>query len=237
MWFHTYDGNIRAFRPELGQFTGLLRDQVQSIRGWFVTEKISVPRPTGTNSTTVSIPPEVSKDYREYKLNDHRVFVNLAHFTWYEFRYVSKYRYWTPVFRLRIKIADANRSGEEVQVVKDGPNGRTFETTKVKVFFNHSVVMEFPPEYSNRPPSFQIDDPKYLSLPQSHEHHMRYGDSDKREGTVLCIMAEARDWKPGGESTSVSAINAALLWMVYHFDKFGENWGSRPEWSTSLWDR
>lgn len=192
-WFSTYTGN--NWTPKEG-YNGTFRDQIILLRKWFGLKKVRAGREEGTGL------------WREYKLRKQTIYVTVGSLSWDEYRRRnSSYRnerdyhdygdYITPVFRLNIRLAKENASGNK------------------EVFFKETLVIEFSPRYPTSPPVFSIDSGRYPTLRNiiPYEHHMM-------QSRILCILADPGDWNPNSD-TIISAVNAAFDWILWHYGKFG----------------
>lgn len=88
-------------------------------------------------------------------------------------------------------------------------------TTPFEVIFDEEVTVMFDERFPNTPPLFKINNPGYRMLTDLHEHHIFAPG-------IMCIMAGSDDWNPDRESI-LRAINAAIDWIVWHTDKWGNN--------------
>lgn len=92
--------------------------------------------------------------------------------------------------------------------------------TPMNVIFNEEITVLFPGNFPSNPPYFQINNRGYHHLSDLHRHHIF-------SGGIMCIMADSSDWNPNRD-TILRAVNAAIDWIVWHYD----TWGNNPErWS------
>lgn len=159
---------------------------------------------------------EASSKWREMLLQSRTYYVNIETFDWSVLRVIdddySSDRYTTPQFRLKVKIAErVSRGGILATTV--GDHGE--ERKMLKIFYSHTLVVEFLDNFPSYPPRARIDHPDYRrSSLDAHSHHIG-------RGGWMCIFGGGReDWNPNTGSV-VTLINVALDWMVLHFSTHG----------------
>ncbi|OGM28094.1 hypothetical protein A2962_02850 [Candidatus Woesebacteria bacterium RIFCSPLOWO2_01_FULL_39_61] len=190
-WFSNYPGY--DWNPTKG-YNALFAEQVRLIREWFSLQKTKRP---GVEETTGK--------WRLYDLQGQTVFISVDKFEWRD--YTRRAGGITPVFKLRLRIAREKPKGFVAWVLNDDSR------RGMEVFLQQTMHIEFPSDYPDQPPRFRIDNRRYDVESASHSHHMF-------EGGWFCILAGSGDWSRSRD-TIISGLNAALDWVVWHFNKFG----------------
>jgi len=190
-WFSNYFDN--DWDPSKGYNT-LFAEQVRLIREWFSLKKTGSP---GVELTTGK--------WRLYDLQGQTVFITLDKLEWRDYK--RRAGGITPVFKLRLKIAREKPKGFIARVLNDNSQ------RSMEIFFQQTLIIEFPRYYPDEPPRFRIDNHRYDVESASHSHHMF-------DGGWFCILAGSGDWSRSRD-TIISGLNAALDWIVWHYQKFG----------------
>lgn len=128
--------------------------------------------------------------WREYKLHRREVHVIVDEFRWAGV--TNRNGFPSPQFRLRLRVATAGFMRKDV-------------------FYKETLVIDFPRTYPANPPSFWIDNQQFLTESSAHAHHII--------SRTMCILAGSGDWNPK-KDTIIRGINAALEWIVWHYDSY-----------------
>lgn len=129
--------------------------------------------------------------WQEYQLQRRTVYVQVEKFEWG--KYYKNSNNTQVQFYLYLRVAT-------------DPAGKN-------LIFKEVLIIDFLPDYPACPPLFTVNTSQHMQVGASHEHHML------GQGR-LCILGAPRDWN-SRKDTILSALNAALDWVVWHYYKHG----------------
>lgn len=173
-----------------GNRSPLFVAQVHMVRGFYQMQKVA---------------PGVDRSnfWREFTLQSHKVFVNIAQF---EYAKIVNFQGVAASGEAHLFVGRGVATPEFSLMIRMGwKAGQPFWQNTLKIYF--------PTDYPSSHPTAVVDNPRYAAVTVPHEHHCFTGG-------VLCNFAEYDDWNPRRDTT-VSFINASLNLLVWHFKKHG----------------